>query len=214
MVRPGRRTTTEVRNLLLLAAARSFVDHGYAQTSTREIARDAGVSQPLLFRHFGGKAGLFAQTVVVGFSDAVSEFTGRWLVPIGMEEVRARAFLADLFGVLVENRETVMAMISVHAYESESDELSSSVVDVFAGLLACVRDVLLCHEDGTPFAGLHPVTTPAAVLASLLGCAVFDDWLFSAHQHRPDNSVVVEELSSMVLHGFTRRPGSRGDQRF
>ncbi|MEJ8279426.1 TetR/AcrR family transcriptional regulator [Pseudonocardia spirodelae] len=205
--RRRRRSAEEVRSLLLLAAARAFVDRGYAQTSTREIAGDAGVSQPLLFRHFGGKAGLFTQTVVAGFAAACAEFAERWWAPIGRDEPRARAFLRDLFDVLAENREAVVAMVGVYAYEADSQELSRGVVDVFAALLGVVRDVLLCDTEGTFLEGVDDVDTPAVVLAALLGCAVFDDWLFDAQLHRPENAVVIEELSTIVLHGFTHRQG-------
>ena len=62
---PGQR-----RAQILSVAAHFFSEHGFAG-STRELARQAGVSQPLLFRYFASKEDLF---------DAVFDtvFSGQW----------------------------------------------------------------------------------------------------------------------------------------
>ncbi len=44
---------------IVLAAAKLFASQGYHGTSTREIARIAGVSENTLFRHFNNKEDLF-----------------------------------------------------------------------------------------------------------------------------------------------------------
>jgi len=54
-----RRPPGEARRLLLDAARELFARKDYRSTTTREIAESAGVTEYLLFRHFGSKAGLF-----------------------------------------------------------------------------------------------------------------------------------------------------------
>jgi len=49
-------------NELLDAAVRAFAVGGYAGTSTAEVAREAGVSQPYIMRVFGTKEQLFIDT--------------------------------------------------------------------------------------------------------------------------------------------------------
>jgi len=46
------------RDRLLQAAKRLFAAHGYEQTATSTIARQAGTSESQLMRYFGGKIGL------------------------------------------------------------------------------------------------------------------------------------------------------------
>lgn len=53
----------ERRAEVIEAAVRAFASGGYAGTSTEEIARLAGVSQPYLFRLFGTKQDLFIAAV-------------------------------------------------------------------------------------------------------------------------------------------------------
>jgi AcrR family transcriptional regulator len=47
---------------LLEAAVRAFAVGGYAGTSTAEVAREAGVSQPYIVRVFGTKEALFVES--------------------------------------------------------------------------------------------------------------------------------------------------------
>ena len=42
------------------AAARLFAERGYAATSVEDIVREAGVSKPILYRHFESKRDLHA----------------------------------------------------------------------------------------------------------------------------------------------------------
>jgi AcrR family transcriptional regulator len=54
-----RHSAAERRDDLVEAALIEFAEHGYEGTSTEDIARRAGISQPYLFRLFGTKKELF-----------------------------------------------------------------------------------------------------------------------------------------------------------
>jgi AcrR family transcriptional regulator len=58
---PRRRDAVETRRLLLGAALHRFATQGYAATTVREIADDAGVNAALISRYFDSKEGLFEQ---------------------------------------------------------------------------------------------------------------------------------------------------------
>lgn len=55
-----RRNPEQKRLLLLAAAEELFGQNGFDATSTAQIASHAGVSEGILFHHFGSKKGLFA----------------------------------------------------------------------------------------------------------------------------------------------------------
>ncbi len=62
--RGGRRPGTSAsRQKILEVARRAFPANGYAETSLRGVARDAGVDPSLIVQFFGSKAGLFAAVV-------------------------------------------------------------------------------------------------------------------------------------------------------
>jgi AcrR family transcriptional regulator len=54
-----RRDATKTRQLLLDAARRRFANDGYAATTVRDIAEEAGVNVALINRYFTSKEGLF-----------------------------------------------------------------------------------------------------------------------------------------------------------
>jgi len=72
--RPGpayRRSPEKKRESLLAAARTLFAEQGYDDTSTAQIAARAGVSEGILFHHFGSKRGLLAELAEQHAKDAV-----------------------------------------------------------------------------------------------------------------------------------------------
>lgn len=71
---------TEKKEKILNAALKLFADDGYKATSTSRVAKAAGVSEGLIFRHFKNKEGLLEAILQQGeekakllFSDIVME---------------------------------------------------------------------------------------------------------------------------------------------
>ena len=57
---------TEKQENILEAALRLFASEGYNATSTKKVAKEAGVSEGLIFRHFGNKEGLLMAILDLG----------------------------------------------------------------------------------------------------------------------------------------------------
>jgi AcrR family transcriptional regulator len=70
---PSETPTASSRERLLEAAKRLFAAHGYEQTATSAIAREAGTSESQLMRYFGGKIGLLEAL----FEDAWAHLNAR-----------------------------------------------------------------------------------------------------------------------------------------
>lgn len=60
---PGRMRRAERKRQLLAHAKQLFVTLGYQETTTEKIARAAGVSEPVLYRHFENKKTLFLEVL-------------------------------------------------------------------------------------------------------------------------------------------------------
>src|SRR5207253_3654563 len=69
-----RSTAAERRADVLDAALIEFAERGYEGTSTEDIARRAGISQPYLFRLFGTKKELFKASVARCFRETLGMF--------------------------------------------------------------------------------------------------------------------------------------------
>ena len=57
---------TEKQENILKAALKLFAQEGYAATSTSKVAKAAGVSEGLIFKHFGSKEGLLTAIMEEG----------------------------------------------------------------------------------------------------------------------------------------------------
>jgi len=65
-VQGRKRDSAATKASLLDAAASLFAERGFDRTTVRDIAREAGVNQALLFRYFGSKEALFEEVIARG----------------------------------------------------------------------------------------------------------------------------------------------------
>jgi AcrR family transcriptional regulator len=118
----SRRPRGEPRKLLLAAARDLFARKDYRSTTTREIAEAAGVTEHLLFRNFGSKAGLFREALVLPFTGFVDDFGRTWeaVVPEETdEEELGRRFVGQLYDVFVEHQGLLLTLMAAQALSDE-----------------------------------------------------------------------------------------------
>ncbi len=94
---------TERRALILAQAKKVFARKGYQEATTGELARASGVTEPVIYKHFGSKQNLYL-AVIKKLSE---EFMERLR---GMVEHRAANDLSDsLASLLLDYRNAAMA---------------------------------------------------------------------------------------------------------
>jgi len=57
----GRMSAKDRKQAIVMAALPLFARQGYAETTTKELAKAAGVSEPLLYKHFPSKEALYLE---------------------------------------------------------------------------------------------------------------------------------------------------------
>lgn len=65
------------KELITQAALRAFAERGFEGTSTALIAKEAGVSEALIFKHFGSKEQLLDHIIRSGYKRIVEQGRGR-----------------------------------------------------------------------------------------------------------------------------------------
>ena len=199
-----RRPRGEPRRLLLDAARALFARQDYRATTTREIADAAGVTEHLLFRHFGSKAGLFREALVLPFTDFVDEFGRTWssIVPEDTdEEELARHFVAALYDVFVQNQGLVVTLLAAEALSAE-EQTATGIADIRRALAVLGR----ISAEGADLRGLRPGRPDLAAhstVAMIVGMAALRSAYFGADQ--PSREAVIDELTQAALHGFLHR---------
>jgi AcrR family transcriptional regulator len=104
------------RELVLGEAMAAFATHGYAGTSTEEVARRAGISQPYLFRLFPTKKALFLALVERCFRRVRDEFAAAAGELTGEEALTA---MADAYEALLDDR--ILLLMQMQAYAACED---------------------------------------------------------------------------------------------
>ena len=114
-----RLSAAERRDTILDAALIEFADRGYEGTSTEDIARRAGISQPYLFRLFGTKKKLYIATVERCMSETLEIFRVTSLGLRGEEALRAMgAAYGDL---VVSDRTRLLGQMQAYAACGDPD---------------------------------------------------------------------------------------------
>jgi AcrR family transcriptional regulator len=143
----------ERRAEVIEAAVRAFAEGGLAGTSTEEIARIAGVSQPYVFRLFGSKHQLFLAAVGRGFERVRLAFEEAARHPIETDGSfdPILAAIGHAYGqLLVTDR--ALLRIQLHAYAASNDPVIRDFVRAeFAGLVTAVSEL-----SGIPASTLRP----------------------------------------------------------
>ncbi|WP_231561092.1 TetR/AcrR family transcriptional regulator [Sphingobacterium sp. T2] len=78
---------------ILEAALALFAENGYADTSTKEIANQAGVSEALIFKHFGNKDSLLAHLIKSGYRRVLQHHRGMMTYKNAKDFLRNMIFL-------------------------------------------------------------------------------------------------------------------------
>ena len=132
----------ERRETVLEAALTEFAARGLAGTSTEDVARRAGISQPYLFRLFPTKKALFLALVERCFQRIEAAFTAAAGDRTGEEALTA---MGDEYERLLENR--TLLLLQMHAYAACEDlDIRAATRAGFKRLWALVERV-----SGLPF---------------------------------------------------------------
>jgi len=133
-----RSTAAARRDDVLDAALLEFADHGYEGASTEDIARQAGISQPYLFRLFGTKKELFKAAVARCLRETLELFQRAAEGKRGEEALQA---IGDAYmRQLEENRSRLRAQMQAYV-ASDDPEIRAVVRAGYGDLVAYVRRV-------------------------------------------------------------------------
>ncbi|MFI5491714.1 TetR/AcrR family transcriptional regulator [Actinoplanes sp. NPDC051859] len=130
---PRRRDATGTQRLLLDAARQRFAAHGYAATTVREIADDAGVNVALINRYFDSKEGLF-KACLVGAADEIDRSV--------RDQVTVDQIPAAIAAQITGNRDglppTRLLLLLRSSGNERADQIRRDVLHTFAVRLATV----------------------------------------------------------------------------
>jgi AcrR family transcriptional regulator len=187
------------RERILNAALKQFAAHGYSGTPVRSIAREAGVSQGLLYNYFASKRDLLRAIFERGIQEAQAGLTdaARHASPAEALEVLVRSALESVGG----NLDFWRLSYQLRMQPDVLAELAEDVRALSEALRSPLEDLL--RQAGSPHAALR---------ASLLFATI--DGVAQHYVLDPDNFPVRQvcaELVAMTLPWTQRPEGPDGD---
>jgi len=114
--RGSRADGIEARSRLLYAALSLFAAKGFAKTSTREIAKAAGVNIAAISYYFGDKAGLYAATFNEPMGGSASDFVALFEAP-GLSTAEAMRVFMNAYVEPLKHGEIVRQCMRLHMRE-------------------------------------------------------------------------------------------------
>jgi len=134
-----RMSAADRRDAVLDAALIEFAERGFSGTSTEDIARRAGISQPYLFRLFGTKKELYIGSVTRCFRETLELFQRSAEGLRGEEALRA---IGEAYVEQLETNKTwLRAQMQSYAAAAEDPEIRAAVRAGYGDLVAYVKRV-------------------------------------------------------------------------
>lgn len=169
---------------MLEAASRVFARRGYDPASMDEIASEAGVGKPTLYRYFDGKAALF----VAVFLHTLDRLETR-MESVLRDEADPEARLRGVVGILVPTFRD--HLVSLHVLSQDAAMIDQSKRRIFRERRNRIADHLARALD-RPGAAAEPLRTAHLVIGMI--------WSGAAGLPATDDEI-AEEITQLVLHG-------------
>ncbi len=108
------------REQLLACAAKLFAEKGYARATTAQLAKSAGVTEPIIYRHFKSKRELFVALIERAGRETIAQWT-KHLRGSDDPAERLRLLLGENPMVSAEGRDAYRVMLQAITQVHEDD---------------------------------------------------------------------------------------------
>lgn len=198
--RRKRRTSEEVAERILEAAAEEFELSGYTGATTAAIARRADVTEAQIFRFYASKQELFRAAIFTPLNAHFAKFldeNARSLEEIGNDRELARRYIHELQDFMERHSRMFMSLIVASAY---SPDTTQGIGDM-EGLRAYfdMGAATMSGRLGAP-AKVAPELMVRVSFAAILANLMFKDWLFPAGLANKDE--IREAIADFVIEGI------------
>ncbi|MEO0513241.1 MAG: TetR/AcrR family transcriptional regulator [Planctomycetota bacterium] len=203
-----RMSGSERRDQLLRVAAELFAEHGYARTTTAELARAAGVTEPIIYRHFQSKHDLFV-ALIRATGERTIELWSEALEGAASTEERVSRLLGSNVMVNDEQGRAAYRVIIQGVTEAGHPETRAAIEEHFNTLHAFLSKEIAAGQAEHRIWTRFDADLIAWVLIDVaLGYGLLEALRVRGHGHAAGESVqsVVRRLLLPRVGGGTDRP--------
>jgi AcrR family transcriptional regulator len=174
------------------AAARLFAERGYDTTTVEEIVEAAGVSKPMLYRHFESKRELHMRLMERRRDELAAEPLSKFLEGEGSPEERLAAMIDAWFAHVEQHPDTSRVLFQDAPGDPEIRRLQSEL-----RRRQRAADVALLREFGPPLPEAELEALGEIIRSALTGLALW--WLDSPGVPRPTVVAAILRMTRGIL---------------
>ena len=193
------------REQLLDCAAELFASHGYARATTAELARAAGVTEPIIYRHFKSKRDLFIALI----ERAGKQTIDQWRQDLANAEdpaERLKTLIGDNPMVSREGRDAYRVFLQAIT-EVDDDEIHKAWSNHIHSLQQFLAMELARAQENRRVTRHFPAELIAWLLIDLgLGYGVLSAMRVEDHNFDASGEMHVQQLITRVLVGRAAEP--------
>mgnify|MGYP001350269101 FL=1 len=197
---------TDKKQKIAEAAVQLFAEKGYANTSTSEIAKRAGVAEGTIFRHYGTKENLLLSILLPFLKDSLPSMAESLFQEVssqGMDSFEDffRALVKNRYRFFKENREIFQVLVKEILY---NEEFRNEIVPYLTeNIFGRIRQTIVHFQERGEIRDL-----PAQSLARTIFTFVFS-FFVSRFVLMPENAFLddeteLENFVQIVLHGIKK----------
>ncbi|MEA2225686.1 MAG: hypothetical protein QOE67_968 [Solirubrobacteraceae bacterium] len=164
----SRLPAAERRALIEQAAARLFARHGYDATTVEDIVTAAGVSKPMLYRHFESKRDLHMRLMERRRDELAAEPLSRFLEAVGSPEQRLEEMIDAWFAHVERHPDTSRILLQDAPGDPEIRSLQGEL-----RRRQRAADVALLREFGPPLPEAELQPLGEIIRSALTGLALW-----------------------------------------
>ena len=164
---PQRRNSTQTAEAIVAAASALFLEHGYDQTNLEQVAKQAGVTKPTVYSHFGSKEALLREVTRRNSSQRVAAMADT-LQPTGSPKDDLIRFANTLLGTILSDQSRAWHRFACSA-ALEHPEIGDAFYQQGP---ARVIELLTHYLTEQKKAGLVSVANPGRAAEQLLGMLI------------------------------------------
>jgi AcrR family transcriptional regulator len=127
---------TDKQQKIAETAIKMFAEKGYANTSTSEIAKEAGVAEGTIFRHYGTKDNLLLAVILPFIKESLPSMAENVFKEVYSEDKSfedfLRAFIINRMSFISDNQELFKVIVKELLY---SDELKKELLPFFSEIV-------------------------------------------------------------------------------
>lgn len=210
MKRQARRTAEELRNDLCTAARDLFARQGYTGTSTRDIAKQAGAVEQLIYKHFHSKAELFGAAVLTPLEAALSRSEQRLDSNLGgIEDAQKalEAFVRSLHSTILSERKLLIAFLGVATFEpNEFPRDGQGSIDKLIQRLRKEEVLGKAFGDAAGLTIEDPMMETRLLISFILSTVLFESIFFEPGE--VDHERMERSLLKLLLFGLSGQPAA------